>query len=361
MDFINEIDSHAVSIAAIIALISFLFSSYRQRKIEKSSMYQELELASINLIKWETENRKILIRVREQYTNGCQNISPEDEEFIKAKYFSTLNLFELCISSAKRRTLPKNVFGSWLPWIHEFANDPGFREHWSEIETNYVPECREIIATAIKNSEEDFIKKICSIRNIFLQKKYGLKVKDWIKNKSKCEAKNCNNEKIIFDCANVEVKVGKAQNIEKYLTIFNESKHDNYISHGEVYYGRATHDMKWANDIIIQMKQEFKDYFKDEGKSSVLEILYLNEIIGFTIIEYNRKTNVAVLSDIMIKKEFQGGGIGTEALRKIEKFIQNEKIDMILLESGINNKKVHSFFTKNGYMELSKEFSKRLN
>jgi hypothetical protein len=38
-------------LATIIALGSFLYTSHRQRKIEKSGMYQQLELASIDLIK----------------------------------------------------------------------------------------------------------------------------------------------------------------------------------------------------------------------------------------------------------------------------------------------------------------------
>jgi hypothetical protein len=174
--------SHSASLAAIIALVSFLYTSFRQRKIEKSSMYQQLELASIDLIRWETANMKTILKVREAYEKGNMNISAEDEELIEARYFQTLNLFELCISSARARTLPEKVFGSWLPWIYEFSNEPGFKDIWSEIKTNYVPECREIIDSAIENQENKFIEKICNLKRNFIQKKYKLKYKEWKKN-----------------------------------------------------------------------------------------------------------------------------------------------------------------------------------
>ena len=47
----------------------------------------------------------------------------------------------------------------------------------------------------------------------------------------------------------IDIQKGKAENIGNYLSIFNETKHDQYISHGEVYCGRATHDLKWADNI----------------------------------------------------------------------------------------------------------------
>jgi hypothetical protein len=71
------------------------------------------------------------------------------------------------------------------------------------------------------------------------------------------------------DCGmNLAVTEGKVSNIEKYIAIFDDCKHDAYISHGEVLCGRATHDLKWADDILWQMRQEFHDYLSD--KTSIL-------------------------------------------------------------------------------------------
>jgi ribosomal protein S18 acetylase RimI-like enzyme len=342
-------------ITAIIALISFLYTSHRQRKIEKSSMYQQLELATIDLMKWESENTKTKIKIRK----GSQDISEEDNEFINTRFFYTLNLFELCISSAKRRTLPKRVFGSWLPWIHEFTHEAAFGKIWSKNKIHYVPECREVIDYAIGNSEYDFIKKICTLKNFFILRKYNLNIKDWKRNDF--DEKKQYNKDVKNGNITVDIQKGNIENIEKYLSIFDESKHDSYISHGEVFYGRATYDLKWAENIIMQMKQEFIDYLKNNEEYTVFEILSSDELMGFAIIELNKKTKAAILSDIMIKRGCQGEGIGTKALRKIENHLKNENIGIILLESGINNRRAHKFFKKTGYTAISVEYSKVLS
>jgi GNAT superfamily N-acetyltransferase len=158
----------------------------------------------------------------------------------------------------------------------------------------------------------------------------------------------------------VDIKKGNIKNIGKYLSIFNECKHDSYISHGEVLCGRATHDFKWADNIITQMKHEFI-YYIFSRNCDVLEILLSGELTGFAIIELNIKTKAAVLSDIMIKKNNQGKGIGKEALYRIEEYLKKKNMGIILLESGIKNQIAHNFFEKNGYTKISAEFSKKIN
>jgi GNAT superfamily N-acetyltransferase len=161
------------------------------------------------------------------------------------------------------------------------------------------------------------------------------------------------------DDSNVTIKKGKIKNIKKYLSIFNECKHDGYISHGEVLCGRATHDLKWADNIMTQMKREFM-YYISSRNCDILEIFFSGELTGFAIIEFNKKVKAAVLSDIMIKKDCQGKGIGKEALHNIEEYLRNKHISMLLLESGIKNESAHYFFEKNGYNKISVEFYKKL-
>jgi ribosomal protein S18 acetylase RimI-like enzyme len=159
----------------------------------------------------------------------------------------------------------------------------------------------------------------------------------------------------------VSITAGKRSNIEKYVSIFDECKQDAYISHGEVLCGRATHDLKWADDILSQMRQEFNDYLSDTNRFSVFEILLCGEIAGFAILEIDRQFKTAQIHDIIIKKDFQGKGVGAEAIRVIEEYLKKENIGMILLESGIQNKNAHDFFEKNGYTQISVEFAKRLD
>jgi ribosomal protein S18 acetylase RimI-like enzyme len=82
---------------------------------------------------------------------------------------------------------------------------------------------------------------------------------------------------------------------------------------------------------------------------------------GFAILGIDTVSKTAQIHDIMIKKEFQGKGAGTEAMHKIEEYLKNKNIGMILLESGMRNKDAHDFFEKNGFTQISVEFAKRLN
>jgi ribosomal protein S18 acetylase RimI-like enzyme len=93
----------------------------------------------------------------------------------------------------------------------------------------------------------------------------------------------------------------------------------------------------------------------------VLEILLCGELIGFTILKVDAKFKAAIIYDIMVKKDFQDRGVGKETLLKIEEYLKNKNIGMILLESGIRNKCAHEFFEKNGFTQISVEFSKRIN
>ncbi|MDR2424009.1 MAG: GNAT family N-acetyltransferase [Prevotellaceae bacterium] len=157
----------------------------------------------------------------------------------------------------------------------------------------------------------------------------------------------------------VTLQEGKEENIEKYLSIFNECKHEDYISHGEVLCGRATHNFKWADDILAQMENEFMDDLSSENYA-LLEILQSNEIVGFAIIELYKPEKVAVLDDIMIAKNVQGKGIGAEALRLIDAYLQSKNFGILLLESGVANKDAHEFFEKNGFVQVSVEYAKLL-
>jgi GNAT superfamily N-acetyltransferase len=278
---------------------------------------------------------------------------------MQARCFQTLNLFELCIDSARRRTLPDKVFGSWLPWIYEFANEPGFQELWSEIRTNYVPGCREVIDAALENPENRFIEKICTLRTHGILKKYHLRFAEW--KKDGAEEAQQSGTTAAHEKNEIAIQKGSIANIEQYLAIFDEAKHDGYISHGEVYCGRATHDLKWADNIIEQMEKEFNEYLNDTDKFIVFEIRHTAALLGFAIIEVNRETQAAILQDIMITKNRQGTGIGTAALGKIEDFLQKENMGILLLESGIHNTTVHKFFEKNGYQKVSVEYAKVLD
>ncbi|GAB6393282.1 MAG: GNAT family N-acetyltransferase [Treponematales bacterium] len=328
-------------IAACVALCSFMYTAKRQRETEEYKIYQELELASVEYFRWEAENREALSKMN---LEAYPDVSDEECTLIETWVTQGLNLFELCVSNHRRGIFPDKVFGTWLPWIHEFAHEPGFAKIWPEMKYNYLPELRHLIEHAMEHDAYVFISEIC-------KKHKGLEVSDWI------AVVPPEKRPSLIAAPSVTIGKGKLRNINKYVSLFAGSRHDGYISHGEVLCGRATRDFKWASDILAQMKREFfhdilsRDYI-------VFEILLAGELIGFAIVELYKKQKAAVLDDIMIKRGCQGGGIGRQALHQIEAYLKRQNIEILLLESGIKNRGAHTFFEKNGFTQVSVEYAK---
>jgi len=157
----------------------------------------------------------------------------------------------------------------------------------------------------------------------------------------------------------VRIKNGRLRNIKRYLSIFNETKSDDYISHSEVIGGRATGNMRWIKDISTRMKWEFIHYVLNR-ECDLLEIFSSDDLVGFAVIERNEKTGVAALSDIMIKESHQNKGVGKKALSEIEDFLKKKGTTTLILESGIHNERAHRFFESNGFEKISSSFIKNL-
>jgi GNAT superfamily N-acetyltransferase len=359
MEIISAVGAIGAILAVIVALVTYISTAKKQQEIESKSIYQQLELASIEFFKWEASYKNELARIFNEYKKEDITISDEDEILMETWCWQQLNLFELCLYNINKKhgqIFPSEVFGSWLPWIHEFAQEPCVIRIWPEIKYNYLPECRETIENAIEHPLDEFIIDLCQ--------KYNLESKDWIKEsvlesalKIETQYIGPGEDKKIL---HVDIKKGKLKNIKKYLDIFNECKHDSYISHGEVLCGRATHAMKWTENIINHMKREFIDCILNR-KYDLFEIQLSGEIMGFAILELYKKTRAAILSDIMIKRNNQGKGVGREALHKIEEYLRNKGIGIMLLESGVRNEDAHHFFEKNGHTKISVQYSKCLN
>jgi hypothetical protein len=86
-------------LGAIVALTTFVITSNAQRNIGKNSMYQKLELASIDFFKWESSNREALIKIREKYPD----VTAEDRKLLETYCTQALCLFELLYIMKKDR------------------------------------------------------------------------------------------------------------------------------------------------------------------------------------------------------------------------------------------------------------------
>jgi hypothetical protein len=163
-------------------------------------MYQRLEFASIECFKWESENRKELVEIRDKFKKNWRNESQKDgetpreiririsqtilpEEMILLETWCTmeLNLFELIITNTLDDTARGDVFVTWLPWIFEATHESGFEQMWQgRLFAHYLGNCKNIIDCAINNtSKESFVEDISAkYKKLKIDKR---EIMDWIK------------------------------------------------------------------------------------------------------------------------------------------------------------------------------------
>lgn len=144
------IKSGSILISAVGIAFTFVMGSEQANRNSRRQLYQTLELQSIELFRFESNN-KDLVRA----------LWFEEKEIIKDAVFryrlrqyacQMLNLFEMAARFRSSRVLPEDVFGSWVIWIWELCNSKQFQNFWlddDDLPSNYVRDLRDIITDGV--------------------------------------------------------------------------------------------------------------------------------------------------------------------------------------------------------------------
>ena len=98
------------------------------------------------------------------------------------------------------------------------------------------------------------------------------------------------------------------------------------------------------------------------GYTSIIEILYKNELVGFMILNRIKANGYAVLDYLAILPQYRNNKFGTEALKELIKqnkeirgiFIEIEKVGLGKdKEENINREKRKDFYEKLGFKKLN--------
>lgn len=93
-----------------------------------------------------------------------------------------------------------------------------------------------------------------------------------------------------------------------------------------------------------------------KGHSIFLVLQYKNNLIGYALVLINRGTSLARLYSICILKDFQGAGLATMLIRKLEEMASIDKDCAYLrLEVKENNKNAIKLYEKLGYHKFSEK------
>jgi hypothetical protein len=187
INFVHTIELGELIAAAIGALMTVMglvlavWQFNRQQKksddLQRTEIYQRLEMESTNVFRFEADNAHSLERFRDRqpvarkfdatwaavahYQRIENGEDPdvidssgalkgafaeiEDDVRVLRKYYEmSLNLFEVAARFRHQGIIDAQVFGSWVIWMYETSREWGFRWMWPLLKANYMPQLRDV-------------------------------------------------------------------------------------------------------------------------------------------------------------------------------------------------------------------------
>ena len=356
------IQATSIIVAVLTFIVAHIISRAKDRRTANRETYQRLELASIDLFRFEADHIEAIRPIWEE------NVPVPDME--SAEYIVTmdyvcqiLNLFEMAIRLRKERIVPPEVFGSWVIWYYNVANAPHFEQIWNEVMWDYTSDLRLIMheGVLLKNAETD---EDTRLEKFFSHVSNLLKCKDiksWTnriqKEKERAAKLQSRPERNVPSLSIDWYK--DTTNVSQFADFITDNIDPEYISHGELQAGRAVDREHWNPNLRNILREEISALIS--GKSSThsigrFAVARLPEsIVAVMLVEiYNRTYSpYAILHDVVVARSYRGKGIGTQLLSWLEKQLKDEGAERIFIESGIDNMRAHDFFSTNGFKRCS--------
>lgn len=124
-------------------VIGYIKNSEAEQEMAQREIYQRLELASIELFRFECAHPEVAallwdLQDGENATEHVATLSFTDGYALRAYLFQLLNLFEMATRFRSIGIMDREAFGSWVIWMSDVAANPRFQVIWDEVRTNYV-------------------------------------------------------------------------------------------------------------------------------------------------------------------------------------------------------------------------------
>ena len=369
-----SIDTIIEGVSIIGAALTFVFAQSVEKKKDRrqanKESYQQLEFASIDLFRFEAENIELIRPIWEEDT---EIPSKNTAEYIVLMNYvcQMLNLFEMAIKYRKDKILLPEVFGTWIAWFELLVSSPGFYIIWEDVRLDYLPELREIMDGGLKIAEQE------TDEDIFESRFYNFvssvvkcdTISHWIEDNSEQDPNSFKNKilgkwkikKNKIDIEEISVRwIHDLSESEKLTSLFINNSKENYISHSEIQEGRAYDENTWSHDIQTVLTSEFSDALKNElfDQSNIVAAFLNQQLVGFALVEFKNSPNepYAVLSDIIVDKNFRKNNIGEKIIKWLKSQLINNNIKSLFAESNIKNDSAHQFLIKSGFKPISKVF-----
>lgn len=149
-----------VDVAGFLALILITVLQHQSTKVvTKREIYQQLELASIDLFRFEFEHSE---RVWPLYS-GEPLPEPNTRAYRDLLNHVTqiLNLFEMIVMFRREKIISPAIFASWVAWFWDMSETKNFAKIWNENSSNYTRELQQVLNLAIESSDwNEYVTKL---------------------------------------------------------------------------------------------------------------------------------------------------------------------------------------------------------
>lgn len=104
---------------------------------------------------------------------------------------------------------------------------------------------------------------------------------------------------------------------------------------------------------------------RKQGNHFVFIAAVNSEVVGFIgvvrEIAFEFDGDYLRITALAVSKNYQGKGVGSALLERIEELAKENKISLIALNSGLNRLESHKFYENSGYSKKSYGFTKRIS
>lgn len=130
----------------MLALGTFVLQNRSALRAQRNSVYQTLELESIEVFKFEAEHRTSITPFKRPVARADELEKLKKDavsQMLARKYYEmTCNLFEISIRFHRTGIITPDIFASWTAWYFDQLTEWGFRALWNELRPNYTSELR---------------------------------------------------------------------------------------------------------------------------------------------------------------------------------------------------------------------------
>lgn len=123
--------------------------SRKELKEARREIYQRLELASIELFRFEADHIELIRPLWEAAAKLPDQGTAEDEAFCNY-VCQHLNLHEMAIRFRLDNVMEAEVFISWIAWFWKLSTAPRFPQIWTRMKNDYIPVLQDTYNQGVK-------------------------------------------------------------------------------------------------------------------------------------------------------------------------------------------------------------------